>query len=572
MAHTLAPAARVLTAAATGLVLGALPLGAAADFQLNGSIIADKQSGTGSLRMNFACAGTPACNGSYGLLEKDSGCSNSITLAGRFQMTGLDLAKPGIMAGNITLFGVESHSNVNADGTCTYVTTGGDMTLPYTASWNGSAATLAVTAIDDKGQPHQLPGTFTASQPDAAPVFPATITTAITSTTASASGTIHPRAQDVGKRVSVYVFVHAPATLVRHAAARRETTPRVPAVADDDGAVVCVLAQVGPDGHLVAASASTMQAYFTGVLGSQGQAVNMLNSVATANVAGSAVYVGYGTSASDMLANGIYQGAATVPGPVQCATNLASAPAPKSAGALSGLWWNASESGWGIDFTQRGANLFAAWYTYDGTGNPKWYVAPNCAFANPDATSGSCSSPLYEVNGPAFFGAPFNPNLVHATQDGTLQLAFQDTNAASMTYTLPGFTRTVPIVRQVFPVAQTDPPAIDYTDLWWNASESGWGIAITQQYGNMFLAWYVYDATGRPIWYVAPACTVTGSACSGTLYRTTGPAFGPPLDPAKVQATEAGSAIVSFVDANNAVLSYVVDGVNATKVITRQLF
>ena len=108
--------------------------------------------------------------------------------------------------------------------------------------------------------------------------------------------------------------------------------------------------------------------------------------------------------------------------------------------------------------------------------------------------------------------------------------------------------------------------------LWWNPSESGWGMAITHQFGNIVLAWYVYDANGKPFWYVAPACTVSGSSCSGTLYRTTGPAFGPPLDPSKVKATAVGSAIVSFVDANNAVLSYTVDNITATKTITRQLF
>ena len=41
----------------------------------------------------------------------------------------------------------------------------------------------------------------------------------------------------------------------------------------------------------------------------------------------------------------------------------------------AGLWWNPNESGWGIHFTQRGNVIFAAWYTYDGTGAPKWYVA-----------------------------------------------------------------------------------------------------------------------------------------------------------------------------------------------------
>ena len=177
------------------------------------------------------------------------------------------------------------------------------------------------------------------------------------------------------------------------------------------------------------------------------------------------------------------------------------------------------------------------------------------------------------MDGPTFFGTAFHsPTADQVKNAGTLQLAFQDTANASLTYTVGTLTRTVPIVRQVFPVAQSPTPAVDYTDLWWNPSESGWGMAITHQFGNIFLAWYVYDANGKPFWYVAPACTVSGSSCSGTLYRTTGPAFGPPLDPSKVKATAVGSAIVSFVDANNAVLSYTVDNITATKTITRQLF
>jgi hypothetical protein len=65
---------------------------------------------------------------------------------------------------------------------------------------------------------------------------------------------------------------------------------------------------------------------------------------------------------------------------------------------------------------------------------------------------------------------------------------------------------------------------------------------------------------------------MSGSSCSGTLYRTTGPPFGPTFNPTQVQAVAAGNAIVSFIDANNAVLSYTVDGVSATRAVTRQLF
>ena len=118
----------------------------------------------------------------------------------------------------------------------------------------------------------------------------------------------------------------------------------------------------------------------------------------------------------------------------------------------------------------------------------------------------------------------------------------------------------------------TATPAVDYSDLWWNPTESGWGMAMAHQSGNIFLAWYVYDGAGQPVWYVASNCVVSGSSCSGTLYKTTGPPFGPTFTSSQVQVSTAGSVIVSFIDANNAVLSYTVNGVTATKTVTRQLF
>lgn len=241
-------------------------------------------------------------------------------------------------------------------------------------------------------------------------------------------------------------------------------------------------------------------------------------------------------------------------------------------GALSGLWWNAGESGWGVHFTQRRNIVFAAWFTYDGSGSPKWYVASSCTLpAGTTGTSGTCSGTLYEVNGPTFFGAAFNPALANVVSSGTLQVSFQDANTASMTYTVAGQTRTVAITRQ--PVGTgTTPPAVNYTDLWWNASESGWGLAIAQQFSNMFLAWYVYDGSGKPTWYVASNCAVAGAGCTGPVYRTTGPAFGPSFDGSKVQVFTAGTVTLTFTDPNNGTLSYAVNGVTGTKAITRQLF
>jgi hypothetical protein len=315
-----------------------------------------------------------------------------------------------------------------------------------------------------------------------------------------------------------------------------------------------------------------LQAYTSGVLASQSQSVTILNSVSTPTVAGASFYVGYGSSANAMLASGVYQGAVSVDGSSPCSAALLTGAAPTAPSALSGLWWNANESGWGVSFTQRRNIVFAAWYTYDSAGNPKWYVASNCALpAGTTGTSGTCTGPLYEVSGPTFFGTPFNSSLVDVVTAGSMQVNFQDASTATMSYTANGQSRTIPITRQ--PLSSgTTPPAVDYTDLWWNPTESGWGLVATQQFGVMFLAWYVYDGTGKPMWYVAPDCVVVGSGCSGTLYRTTGPPLGPTFNPASVAVTSAGNISVSFIDANNATLSYTVNGTTNTKVITRQLF
>src|SRR5207248_6123323 len=172
--------------------------------------------------------------------------------------------------------------------------------------------------------------------------------------------------------------------------------------------------------------------YTTGVLSSQGQSVTILNNVPTPNVAGASFYVGYGSTSNGMFSSGLYQGAVSVQGTSPCSAALLTGAAPTAPNAVSGLWWNANESGWGIHFTQRGSNTFAAWYTYDALGKPKWYVSTCTGFTG---ASGICNGTLYEVTGPNFFGGTFNPALVNAANAGSLQVNFTNANAASMTYT-----------------------------------------------------------------------------------------------------------------------------------------
>lgn len=87
----------------------------------------------------------------------------------------------------------------------------------------------------------------------------------------------------------------------------------------------------------------------------------------------------------------------------------------------------------------------------------------------------------------------------------------------------------------------------------------------------MFLAWYVYDSSGKPVWYVASNCAVVGEGCTGALYRTKGPPQNPAFDPT-VRITQVGTVRLEFTDESNGTLTYTVDGVSGRKAITRQLF
>src|ERR1039457_4837616 len=71
---------------------------------------------------------------------------------------------------------------------------------------------------------------------------------------------------------------------------------------------------------------------------------------------------------------------------------------------LTGLWWNANESGWGMSIQQQGPIAFVAWYTYDNAGNFARYVVSNCPI-----TGKICMGDITAVSGGATPTMPFNP-------------------------------------------------------------------------------------------------------------------------------------------------------------------
>jgi serine protease len=249
---------------------------------------------------------------------------------------------------------------------------------------------------------------------------------------------------------------------------------------------------------------------------------------------------------------------------------------------VEGLWWNApagSESGWGVNLAHQGDVVFATWFTYDATGRP-WWLSMTASRIATDVYAGT----LYQTRGPAFSAMPFDPAQVVAIAVGSATLSFSGNDEGTFSYTVGGVSQTKAITRQVFGAlptcvfgAQSNlARATHYQDLWWNAppgSESGWGINVIQQGGVIFATWFTYDFDGAPLWLSVTATSAVPGTYSGTLHRTTGPAFNAvPFDPTRIRTAPVGTATLTFADGNAATFAYTVNGVSQQKSITRQVF
>jgi hypothetical protein len=118
--------------------------------------------------------------------------------------------------------------------------------------------------------------------------------------------------------------------------------------------------------------------------------------------------------------------------------------------------------------------------------------------------------------------------------------------------------------------------ASDKTDLWYNPSESGWGMTLANQGDTIFVTLYVYGADSNPTWFVGTASLTSTDAqgvnrYDGDFYRVTGPFYGGAVfDPNAVNATKVGTYTYRELTATTGQISYSVNGVSYSKNVQRQ--
>jgi len=212
----------------------------------------------------------------------------------------------------------------------------------------------------------------------------------------------------------------------------------------------------------------------------------------------------------------------------------------------SGWWWNPAEPGRGYFIEVKNGSAFAASYLYDGNGQPVWYVTGPSVY-NGNGFVGTLGA--YN-GGQTLTGAYKTP--AGPVPSGNVSFTFADATHGTITW--PG--GSIPIVRYEIAENSLSAPAPAFrpeTGWWWNASEGGRGFSIEIQGDDMFVAGFMYDVSGSPVWYVSGGkMTTPGNYHGQWLQYGNGQTLTGAWREASVTNPNIGSAVLSFDSATTA--------------------
>ena len=123
---------------------------------------------------------------------------------------------------------------------------------------------------------------------------------------------------------------------------------------------------------------------------------------------------------------------------------------------------------------------------------------------------------------------------------------------------------TCALLALALPAAAQSAPNANYTDMWWNPAESGWGISFAQHAGSnqVFAVWYTYDpreaapsGRSKPLWFVMPGGNWTSpNRLTGTVYVTNGVPFH--QGGSNTRVTPVGTFTFEFANASAGTFTY----------------
>lgn len=114
----------------------------------------------------------------------------------------------------------------------------------------------------------------------------------------------------------------------------------------------------------------------------------------------------------------------------------------------------------------------------------------------------------------------------------------------------------------------------NYQDMWWQPTESGWGLKVLHQGDTISAVLFHYRSDGKPVWYLLSNATASpaGEIYTGTLFETSGPPLFGPFNPAAVTTRPVGTMTLRFDSRTAAQVDYSIDGQLTSKPIQRFTF
>jgi DNA-binding beta-propeller fold protein YncE len=217
----------------------------------------------------------------------------------------------------------------------------------------------------------------------------------------------------------------------------------------------------------------------------------------------------------------------------------------------TGYWWNPAEPGRGFNIELQGDTVFMAAFLYDASGRATWWGA-----GPGPLNGGSFSAPLFAATGGPQLTGPYK------APSGTLQsgnIAVSFTSSTTGVATFGG--NPFPIERFSFVpigIQSIDSPGTPEAGWWWAPTEPGRGYAIEVQFTTLFIAGYMYDGAGNPIWYSSgPAPMTSATSYTGTWTQfANGETIGGPWQAAQVANADAGNISIVFSSSNSGMLTF----------------
>lgn len=235
------------------------------------------------------------------------------------------------------------------------------------------------------------------------------------------------------------------------------------------------------------------------------------------------------------------------------------------------IWWQPSESGWGLFLVDQESMQFPAWYTYGKDGKATWFIGA----ASPKQGG------VYQGDVFAYTGVPFDQISGQASDPAKRVGEVQFTRSGdrlNFSYTVDGQTQTKQL--EPFPFGDqkvqcdfaAEPSAEDMTDLWYDPASSGWGVNMVQSSDtNITMAWYTYGADRQPIWILGFLNKDASGAFVGDLYQGTSGTPFMQIDnkPATEGTKKVGTVALRLNEVNKATMEYTIGAVTQSKSMER---